>query len=600
MKCCASTARQSKEMETEIEQNFKVPSSLLKVKSKVSLQASLARAAKIKAMRRLETNEEESALLPNESVVDDAKAIIRTDSLGFEPELPNERRRLTEQALRQKPKLSNRDKQRAFFIQKINAFNAQYMDSKSLSRRPNSNEKLAPIEPKIKVCVRKRPLNSAELENQDFDVLSLKTDQYPNGICFMHEPKVKFDLTPDMQSHRFLFDNVYDEACSNDQIATDVVDPLVLNFLNGGKSTLFAFGATGSGKTHTMFGSSDEAGLIIHAAHQIMSNRSANQDVSVTFVEVYQGKIYDLFAKRSVVRLLDDEKGYATLQGHTEVIADDFSMLEDLISLGTEMRTVGSTEANATSSRSHAIFELTITNRDGSSKGKLALVDLAGSERGVDTGNIDKKAKREGSEINRSLLALKECIRALYLKRTKSEQVTHVPFRDSKLTILLRDSFIGKKSQTSIIAAVSPASSSVENTLNTLRYANRVKEFKEIDPTMNAISHSTLEAPNLRMQLMKKPSLPQISTLKDEELEQLKETGGGFDRNKDQSQIISHLLREHEACILSLRKISAQENIMMKRQYYSSREYAQEALNLVDEKMALLSDLMLKLQKYQD
>ncbi|XP_049650174.1 kinesin-like protein KIF2A [Accipiter gentilis] len=133
-------------------------------------------------------------------------------------------------------------------------------------------------------------------------------------------------------------------------------------------------------------------------------------------------------------------------------------------------RTSGQTSANAHSSRSHAVFQI-ILRRKGKLHGKFSLIDLAGNERGADTFSADRQTRLESAEINKSLLALKECIRALGLKKP------HTPFRASKLTQVLRDSFIRENSRTCMIATVSPGMASCENTLNTLRYANRVKEF---------------------------------------------------------------------------------------------------------------------------
>jgi len=140
-------------------------------------------------------------------------------------------------------------------------------------------------------------------------------------------------------------------------------------------------------------------------------------------------------------------------------------------------RTTGSTSANETSSRSHSIFQISLGDRSPASAGaasrKLSLIDLAGSERGADTCMSDRKTRQEGAEINKSLLALKECIRAL----GSTAPSAHVPFRGSKLTQVLRDAFIGDRSRTVLLAHVAPASDSAEHSVNTLRYADRLKEL---------------------------------------------------------------------------------------------------------------------------
>ena len=141
---------------------------------------------------------------------------------------------------------------------------------------------------------------------------------------------------------------------------------------------------------------------------------------------------------------------------------------------GLQERTSGVTGANADSSRSHAILQLQLRSQTEPNchLGKMSFIDLAGSERGADTIDQNRQTRLDGAEINKSLLALKECIRAL------DQQKNHTPFRGSKLTQVLKDSFIGN-SKTTMIANVSPAASCCEHTLNTLRYGDRVKELKK-------------------------------------------------------------------------------------------------------------------------
>eukprot|EP00669_Euglena_mutabilis_P004095 TRINITY_DN15254_c0_g1_i1.p1 TRINITY_DN15254_c0_g1~~TRINITY_DN15254_c0_g1_i1.p1 ORF type:complete len:239 (+),score=59.87 TRINITY_DN15254_c0_g1_i1:283-999(+) len=145
----------------------------------------------------------------------------------------------------------------------------------------------------------------------------------------------------------------------------------------------------------------------------------------------------------------------------------------ELIEYGNSIRASGETGANKDSSRSHAILQICVKSRKSDkTQGKFTFIDLAGSERGADTMDSDRQTRLEGAEINKSLLALKECIRSL------DQGHRHVPFRGSKLTEVLRDSFVGN-CRTVMIAAISPASASCEHTLNTLRYADRVKELKD-------------------------------------------------------------------------------------------------------------------------
>ena len=158
--------------------------------------------------------------------------------------------------------------------------------------------------------------------------------------------------------------------------------------------------------------------------------------------------------------------------GLTEKVVDSVEEVLKLIQHGNTARTSGQTSANSNSSRSHAVFQI-VLRLPGTPKihGKFSFIDLAGNERGADTSSSNRQTRMEGAEINKSLLALKECIRAL------GKQSQHLPFRVSKLTQVLRDSFIGDKSKTCMIAMISPGLSSCEHTLNTLRYADRVKEL---------------------------------------------------------------------------------------------------------------------------
>jgi kinesin family protein 2/24 len=141
------------------------------------------------------------------------------------------------------------------------------------------------------------------------------------------------------------------------------------------------------------------------------------------------------------------------------------------------LRTTHTTEANDTSSRSHAICQIFFRDiHTGKLKGKLSLVDLAGSERGTDTKSHNTQRRTESAEINTSLLSLKECIRALGQKGNKQSQPLHVPYRGSKLTLILKDCFTSAHAKTTMIATVSPGASGADHSLNTLRYADRIKE----------------------------------------------------------------------------------------------------------------------------
>lgn len=182
------------------------------------------------------------------------------------------------------------------------------------------------------------------------------------------------------------------------------------------------------------------------------------------------------------MKCLEDAKQKVNIQGLTEIPVDNVEHIMTTIGNGLEMRTSGRTGANDTSSRSHAILQMELKYKrysgSNATHARMSFIDLAGSERGADTVDQDRQTRLDGAEINKSLLALKECIRALDLEKN------HLPFRGSKLTQVLKDSFTGN-SKTTMIANVSPANSCVEHTLNTLRYADRVKEMKKEGDSIN-------------------------------------------------------------------------------------------------------------------
>lgn len=195
--------------------------------------------------------------------------------------------------------------------------------------------------------------------------------------------------------------------------------------------------------------------------------------LTVSFYEIYCGKLFDLLQNRELVKCLEDAKQKVNIMGLTETPVDSVEKIMEVIGNGLDVRTSGVTGANDDSSRSHAILQMELKKRKNNHvHARMSFIDLAGSERGADTIDQNKQTRIDGAEINKSLLALKECIRALDLEKK------HLPFRGSKLTQVLKDSFTGN-SKTTMIANVSPANSCVEHTLNTLRYADRVKEMKK-------------------------------------------------------------------------------------------------------------------------
>ncbi|XP_049630716.1 kinesin-like protein KIF2C isoform X2 [Suncus etruscus] len=398
-------------------------------------------------------------------------------------------------------------------------------------------------EHRICVCVRKRPLNKQELTKKEIDMISIPS----KSLLLVHEPKLKVDLTKYLENQAFCFDFVFDEMATNEVVYRFTARPLVQTIFEGGKATCFAYGQTGSGKTHTMGGDltgkahNTSKGIYSMASRDVflLKNqpryRSLGLEVYVTFFEIYNGKLFDLLNKKAKLRVLEDGKQQVQVVGLQEHLVNSADDVIKKIEMGSACRTSGQTFANSNSSRSHACFQILLKTK-GRVYGKFSLVDLAGNERGADTSSADRQTRMESAEINKSLLALKECIRAL------GQNKAHTPFRESKLTQVLRDSFIGENSRTCMIAMISPGISSCEYTLNTLRYADRVKELsphtgsggeqaiqmetEETESSMGVLMSNNLskEEDDLSSQMSSfNEAVTQIRELEERAMEELKE-----------------------------------------------------------------------------
>ncbi|KPA73968.1 putative Mitotic centromere-associated kinesin (MCAK) [Leptomonas pyrrhocoris] len=314
---------------------------------------------------------------------------------------------------------------------------------------------------RIMVVVRKRPLAANE---EGPDCVQVNGPHVRVAVT-----KQRVDLSSYEENSDYIFDHVYDSTASNTDIyATSVKDLLTVS-LAGGSASCFAYGQTGSGKTYTMMGTDSERGLYLLAAGDLFGRLGAGQRLCVCFYEIYCNSLFDLLNRRHPIVLREDANRRVNLCGVVWRAVSDVSELWQLMKAGMQQRRTGSTSANEHSSRSHAVLSIRIEDCARLDfVGTVNFVDLAGSERAADTSANDRVTRLESAEINKSLLALKECIRAL------DEKKKHVPFRGSRLTEVLRDSFAGN-SKTVMIAAVSPGSHNHEHSNNTLRYAFRVK-----------------------------------------------------------------------------------------------------------------------------
>ncbi|XP_043720343.1 kinesin-like protein KIN-13A [Telopea speciosissima] len=368
-----------------------------------------------------------------------------------------------------------------------NSSRQQRVQTDASTRLPTNEKEASTKESnvaKIKVVVRKRPLNKKELSRKEDDIVTV----YDSAYLTVHEPKLKVDLTAYVEKHEFCFDAVLDEQVTNDEVYRVTVEPIIPTIFQRTKATCFAYGQTGSGKTFTM------QPLPLRAAEDIVrllhqpTYYNQRFKLWLSYFEIYGGKLFDLLSDRRKLCMREDGRQQVCIVGLQEFEVSDVQIVKEYIEKGNAARSTGSTGANEESSRSHAILQLAIKkhreingskrlndvdeSKGGKVIGKISFIDLAGSERGADTTDNDRQTRIEGAEINKSLLALKECIRAL-----DNDQI-HIPFRGSKLTEVLRDSFVGN-SRTVMISCISPNAGSCEHTLNTLRYADRVKSLSK-------------------------------------------------------------------------------------------------------------------------
>ncbi|KFO09825.1 Kinesin-like KIF18B, partial [Balearica regulorum gibbericeps] len=284
---------------------------------------------------------------------------------------------------------------------------------------------------------------------------------------------------------KFVFDRVFGEGATQEEVFQHTTQEVLDSVLNGYNCSVFAYGATGAGKTYTMLGSEKSPGIMYLTMMELYKRIEARKEeksceVLVSYQEVYNEQIHDLLEPKGPLTIREDPEKGVVVQGLSFHQPASAEQLLEMLANGNKNRTQHPTDANATSSRSHAVFQIYVKQQDriGGLTGdlqvaKMSLIDLAGSER-ASVANTKGERLREGANINRSLLALINVINALADAKSKK---THIPYRDSKLTRLLKDS-IGSNCRTIMIAAVSPSVLSYEDTYNTLKYASRAKEIK--------------------------------------------------------------------------------------------------------------------------
>ncbi|XP_058140641.1 kinesin-like protein KIF19 isoform X3 [Dasypus novemcinctus] len=336
----------------------------------------------------------------------------------------------------------------------------------------------------LMVALRVRPISVAELE-EGATLIAHKVDE--QMVVLMDPMEDPDDI---LRAHRsreksYLFDVAFDFTATQEMVYQATTKSLIEGVISGYNATVFAYGPTGCGKTYTMLGTDHEPGIYVRTLNDLFhaieeTSKDMAYEVSMSYLEIYNEMIRDLLNPAlGYLELREDAKGAVQVAGITEVSTINAKEIMQLLLKGNRQRTQEPTAANQTSSRSHAVLQVAVRQRSRVRdvlqevrQGRLFMIDLAGSERASQTQNRGQRMK-EGAHINRSLLALGNCINALSDKGGNK----YINFRDSKLTRLLKDS-LGGNSRTVMIAHISPASTAFEESRNTLTYAGRAKHIR--------------------------------------------------------------------------------------------------------------------------
>ncbi|KAF2860785.1 kinesin-domain-containing protein [Piedraia hortae CBS 480.64] len=417
----------------------------------------------------------------------------------------------------------------------------------------------------IKVVVRVRPFNNREKDRKATCIISMMDNQ-----TLLRPPDTSKSKSFTFDKSYWSFNRLDSHYAGQDSLFRDLGKPLLDNAFQGYNNCIFAYGQTGSGKSYSMMGYGDEEGVIpricrsmFERIEDMAKDKNLSCTVEVSYLEIYNEKVRDLLnpTTKGNLRVREHPSTGPYVEDLAKLLVRSFVEIEHLMDEGNKARTVAATNMNETSSRSHAVFTLTLTqkrhdvetNMDTEKVAKISLVDLAGSERATSTGATGARLK-EGAEINRSLSTLGRVIAALSDMSTgKSKKSLQVPYRDSVLTWLLKDS-LGGNSLTAMIAAISPADINYEETLSTLRYADSAKRIK---------NHAVVnEDPNARMIRELKEELAQLrSKLASGSVEQY-----GPDTPLDQ-QIVSFSLPD--GTVKKVSKSEIQEQLSQSEKLYS-------------------------------
>ena len=397
----------------------------------------------------------------------------------------------------------------------------------------------------IIVAVRVRPLSELEIRKNAKKVIQV----LDNNLLVLLDPKIEYlnieGARTRSKEKKYAFDVVLSEEASQEQVFEKTTEFLIDGIVNGYNASVFAYGPTGTGKTYTIIGESEKPGVMIQTFVSLFSeieklSRDREYKLSLSYLEIYNENIRDLLnPSREGLDIREDPQRGMVISGLTEILAPSINLVFSSIRNGNKKRTCEPTKANQTSSRSHAILQIIVEYRDRAAGieseiiiGKLSLIDLAGSERAANTQNRGIRLV-EGANINRSLLSLGNCINALCELSEKCGK-TYIPYRDSKLTRLLKDS-LGGNCRTVMITCISPNILAYEDTYNTLIYANRAKNIKTV------VARNSL---NVQSHISRYASI--IDKLKQEVLDLRAQLGENTPKNKKFENLLLEINRHFQ------------------------------------------------------
>eukprot|EP00741_Cyanophora_paradoxa_P015133 tig00020848_g14604.t1 len=449
----------------------------------------------------------------------------------------------------------------------------------------------------VKVAVRVRPFNQREKDRK-------------SGCCIAMDGKNTTITDPESgEARTFTFDHSYwshDKESANfatqDTVFKDLGQDVLENAWQGYNASLFAYGQTGSGKSFSMVGWGDERGIIPRVMEAMFERIGANKDTSTTFrvqasmLEIYNERVRDLFNPRldkqgAGLKVRENPKTGPYVEDLSLNLVNSYAHIDALMEEGNKARTIGATNMNNTSSRAHTIFQITFTQtivnrllgRATDRVSRINLVDLAGSERADDTGAKGDRLK-EACSINKSLSALGNCISAL-ADQSSGKKKVFIPYRDSVLTWLLKES-LGGNAKTIMIAAISPADINFEESLSTLRYADRAKQIKN-KPTVNEDANQKMiaelkqEIERLRSQLTGGGAGPVKEVVKEvvvKDAEQERQLQAMRDQLLESEKLISELSMTYEEQLRKTQDVARQRQEVLKEAGIVQRDEAGVAI----------------------